>query len=444
MLDKVYNFIKEQNMLKQGDTVVCGLSGGADSVALLLLLDELKEKLGIRLEALHVNHCIRGEESDRDERFCCELCSRLGITFHSEKCDVTGTARKIGRSTEETARMLRYDIFSAYSKGKKLATAHNANDNLETALLNLARGSGLKGIAGIPCIRGNIIRPILTVTRDEIVSFLKYRGQSHVTDSTNLSDDYTRNRIRHRIIPLMQEINGSVIETSVNTLSALREENSLIEFLTDEACSKCRSGSSFAGLTEYPPVIRKRCIARLLSENNIPYSFKRLEEADELLLRNGKLNVSDDLFLIAKNGKIRLSSIKSQEEISYYGSLEMGVKKLYDGCSVYCERVECDNLKKIEAVHKNSTFYIMDYDKIRGKLIVRTRIYGDKIKLKGRNFTSSVKKLINEKIPSEKRNGLLFLEDEEGTVLAEEIGIADRTAPDENTSAFLVISFIRS
>ena len=122
----------------------------------------------------------------------------------------------------------------------------------------------------------------------------------------------------------------------------------------------------------------------------------------------------------------------------------MGVKKLYDGCSVYCERVECDNLKKIEAVHKNSTFYIMDYDKIRGKLIVRTRIYGDKIKLKGRNFTSSVKKLINEKIPSEKRNGLLFLEDEEGTVLAEEIGIADRTAPDENTSAFLVISFIRS
>ena len=148
--------------------------------------------------------------------------------------------------------------------------------------------------------------------------------------------------------------------------------------------------------------------------------------------------------LVGEGGSLSLQVIDAPAEIVVEQALELGDNIICDNCTVRCELLECDNLKKIETVHKKSTFYLIDYDKIRGRLIVRTRKYGDKIRLKGRIFTSSVKKLINENIPSDKRNGLLFIEDEEGTILAERLGIADRTAPDDNTTGFLKISFIRS
>ena len=444
MLDKVYQFIKSNNMLSEGDTVICGLSGGADSVALLLSMLQLREKLNIRVEAVHVNHCIRGVESDRDELFCSELCKKNDVPFTAERCDVIGQSKQRQLSVEETARELRYNIFRKISFGKKMATAHNANDNLETVILNLARGTGIKGLAGIPCIRGNIVRPLLSCTRSEIEEFLASMEQEYVTDSTNLSDDYTRNKIRHRIIPLLEEINSSVIETSVNTISTIREENNFIEAEVDAAMEKCNRGKQLVQLSDYSPVIRKRCISRLLSAEHLPYSAQRLNDADDILLNGGKINVSGNVFLIGENGSLKTEIIGKEHEIKLEHPLMLGNNTINDSCIVECKLLECDNLKKIEAVHKKSTFYILDYDKIKGKLIVRTRKFGDKIKLAGRDFTSSVKKLINEKIPSEKRNGLLFVEDDEGTVLAEELGISQRVAPSVDTDRFLMISFRRS
>ena len=268
--------------------------------------------------------------------------------------------------------------------------------------------------------------------------------QPYVTDSTNLSDDYTRNRIRHRIIPLLQEINSSVIETSVNSIAALREENNALEAIADSAMEQCRKGQKLAGLASYDSVTRKRCISRLLAENQLPYSHKRLAEADDILLHGGKINISGKYFLVGSKDSIELKAIGNKEELVIDQPLTIGDNTVRDICTVKCEIVECDNLKKIEAVHKKSTFYVLDYDKIRGRLFLKTRKYGDKIKLKGRNFTSSVKKLINERIPAEKRNDLLFAADDEGTILAEGIGIADRVAPDDDTARFLTISFIRS
>lgn len=443
MLAKVYDFIKKNKMLSENDTVVCGLSGGADSVALLLALYELKEKLNITVESVHVNHCLRGAESDRDEMFCRELCKRLGIAFQAVSCDVKGFSVSENISTEEAARKLRYKIFEEHSKGKKLATAHNANDNLETVIHNLTRGTGVKGLAGIPVKRGNIIRPLLTVTRQEIEDFLKKRGQEYVTDSTNLTDDYTRNKIRHRVIPILNELNNSVNETSVNTINAIREENDLIESIVSEAEKKCRNGNCLCGLSKFHPVIRKRCIAHLITENSLPYSFSRLEEADNILMNGGKINLSNDIYLVSSNNKLELKVISQEKEKSVFMPLSIGKNQPTENCTVMCELLDCDNLKKIEAVHKNSTFYVADYDKIRGRLIVRTRKFGDKIKLKGRNFTSSIKKLINERIPAEERHDLLFIEDEDGTVLAEKLGIAERIAVDNDTVRFLKISFIR-
>ena len=155
MLDKIFGTIQKYHMLEKGETAVCGLSGGADSVCLLLALRELAPRLGITVEAIHVNHCLRGEESDRDEEFCRDLCRRLQVPFTAVRCDVRSFAQENGLSTEEAARELRYKAFAENSAGKKLATAHNAGDDLETALLNLTRGTALRGMCGIPPVRGD-------------------------------------------------------------------------------------------------------------------------------------------------------------------------------------------------------------------------------------------------------------------------------------------------
>ncbi|MDE5772497.1 MAG: tRNA lysidine(34) synthetase TilS [Ruminococcus sp.] len=441
MINKIFSFVKKHNMINKGDTVICGLSGGADSVCLLLVLCELRHEIDFNLKALHVNHCLRGAESDRDENFCRDLCKRLDIPFTAVSCNVTDFAEKNSLSVEESARKLRYSLFSKNSDGGKIATAHNANDNLETVILNLSRGSALKGLAGIPPVRDNIIRPILTVSRDEIEKYLKDKEQNYVTDSTNLSDDYTRNKIRHQILPVLKEINPSVIETSVNSVDAVRSENSLIEEQTKNALSVCRNGNKLNGLNKFHEVIRRRCIAVLLSENSLPYSHKRLEETDRILVSGGKINISGDIFFVSDGKTAELKKIthhKEQEFIS--AELKTGENMIFPNRILFSEIILCDDFRKIQDVHKNLTFYLLDYDKIIGRVILRNRRYGDKIRLSGKNFTSSVKKLINEKVPSVLRDELHFLEDEKGTVFAEYLGVADRVSVDCNTRKFLKIS----
>jgi tRNA(Ile)-lysidine synthase len=224
----------------------------------------------------------------------------------------------------------------------------------------------------------------------------------------------------------------------------LREENSFIEELTDKAMEKCQNGNKLVGLSDHSGVIRKRCIARLLVQNKLPYSRQRLEEIDNIVLNSGKLNISRDIFLVSQKGELSLETITKPSDKVIQKEMVIGENIIFSQCSLVCELLECDNLKKIEAVHKKSTFYLIDYDKIRGRVVVRSRKFGDKIQLKGRNFSSSVKKLINEKILPSIRPTLHFLEDEDGTIYAEGIGVADRVAIDNETSKFLMISVKRS
>ncbi|MDE5583789.1 MAG: tRNA lysidine(34) synthetase TilS [Ruminococcus sp.] len=442
MIDKIFNFIKQHNMINKGDTVICGLSGGADSVCLLLVLYGLSRKTGLfSVKAIHVNHCIRGRESDRDENFCRELCNKINVPFKAVSCNVPEYAKKNSVSVEESARIMRYSVFAENSVGAKIATAHNADDNLETIILNLARGTALRGLSGIPPVRENIIRPLLAVSRAEIEKYLININQDFVTDSTNLSDDYTRNKIRHMIIPVLKEINSSVIETSVNSISAVRSENSLIESETEKALIQCRNGNSFCGLGDFHEVVRRRCISKILAENSLSYSHKRLADMDNILIKGGKINISDDMFFVSDRQTAELKKIpKTAENQTVSSALVMGENSIFPDRILTCEILLCDSLRKIDSVHKKLTFYLLDYDKIIGRAFLRSRKFGDKIKLQGRNFTSFVKKLINEKIPPEKRDTLHFIEDEKGTIFAESLGIAERVAPDGNTVKFLKIS----
>lgn len=445
MINKVFDFLQKNNMLSAGDTVICGLSGGADSVCLLIILNQLKEKLKISIEALHVNHCLRGDESDRDERFCHELCNSLNIKFTAVSCNVKKYADEKSLSCEEAARNLRYSIFDEYSEGKKIATAHNADDNLETVIHNLIRGTALKGLSGIPPVRENIVRPLLNVSRQEIEYFLKNINQNFVTDSTNLTNDYTRNKIRHNIIPLMKEINSSLIETSIRSIESLRSENNLIESEVNSVTDKCFNNNVFTGLADYNEVIRRRCISKLLIKNHLPVSNKRLAECDRILLNGGKINLSGDLYFISDGKTAEIKKILP--EIQYKSvskELLIGENSIFSDIKLICEIIECENLKKNDFVNKNLTFYLMDYDKIVGRTVVRSRKYGDRIQLSGRSFTSSVKKLINKTIPVSIRQTLHFIEDENGMIFGENIGIAQRVSPDENTRHLLKISVIRN
>ena len=187
MKDKVLDTITTHGMLHPGDAVTVALSGGADSMALLSVMCALAERLSVSVSAMHINHCIRGAESDSDEEFCRRSCADMGVPFSAVRVDVPAHVKATGLSTEEAARELRYEAL--FGCDGLIATAHNMCDNAETVLFNITRGTGIRGICGIPYVRGRIIRPLLDVSREEIEAYLAEKGLSYVTDSTNLSDD---------------------------------------------------------------------------------------------------------------------------------------------------------------------------------------------------------------------------------------------------------------
>lgn len=221
LLRSAADTIRRYDMLRPGERVLVALSGGADSVSLLLVL----QALGYEVRAFHLNHCLRGAESDRDEAFCRALCAERGVPLHVGRCDIAALSQ--GKAVEETARRERYRLLERAAEGDKVATAHTADDNLETVLFHLVRGSGAKGVSGIPPVRGAVIRPLLFAERREIEAFLRENGQDYVTDSSNLSDDYTRNRLRHSVLPVLRGINEQAAQAALRLGEQLRQ---------DEAC----------------------------------------------------------------------------------------------------------------------------------------------------------------------------------------------------------------
>lgn len=217
--DDVEKFIRKYNMLQSGDCVIAGVSGGADSVCMLLILHEISESMGFSVRAVHLNHMIRGAEADRDEAFVAELCDRINVPLKSFRRNVPEIAAEEGLSSEEAGRKIRYQLFEEAAddaqkefKRVRIAVAHNRDDLAETVIFNMARGSSLKGLTGIRPVRDDIIRPILFAGRKEIEEYLAEKGESFCTDSTNLGDDYSRNRIRHVIIPALKELNAGAVD----------------------------------------------------------------------------------------------------------------------------------------------------------------------------------------------------------------------------------------
>ena len=315
-IGKVRAALSELLLVKNAKTVVCGLSGGADSTALLLALSELSGEFGFTTAACHLNHGLRGEDSDSDERFCTELCEKLGIPLYKRRENVRDYSQK-HESLEETARKVRYVFFEEalahFGENTVLATAHNANDNAETVLLNLIRGTGLRGLCGIPRERGRIIRPLLEIERVEIEEFLAENGQNFVTDKTNFSVEYTRNKIRAKLIPEILEINPSFLTTIGRMAKNLRADEAFFEQTTEKVLAESKSGRGYISekIDECAEPIKTRAVKKILANGGVEPSALRIRTAISLLKkRSARYNPCKNRFFTIRKGVCYMEEIE--------------------------------------------------------------------------------------------------------------------------------------
>ncbi len=414
MVNKVLQFTAENGLLKDGDRVLVALSGGADSVCLLHMILQMKAHFLIDVDAVHINHNLRGEEALRDADFCAELCETLCVRLHTESVDVTALAQEKNISIETAAREARYTTFDVLTEKyayTKIAVAHNANDQAETVLMHLLRGSGLDGLRGILPMRDKIIRPLLSVSREEIEEYITKNNLSYVTDSTNLEDAYLRNRIRHDLLPkLIEAYNPNFVETMLQTTSLLQKDAQFFAELTDsyEKERICRSGNYYVVHTKnYPEQqavslrLMKQAIAMCIGQSqDIP--FDTILRCDALC-REKEVGKSVDLPFgycarMEQNARLVLGKKSAATPYQYFTGEAFPCEIVLANGSVWIEPADSLGKELPDCVY-------FDLDKLEGLICIRNRRAGDVLQLKGLAGTKKLKEyFIDAKIPKHLRD----------------------------------------
>lgn len=451
MLYEVESFVEQYHMIEQGDIVIAGVSGGADSVCLLLVLAELQKKLPFAIEVVHIEHGIRGVESVADADFVRSLCDSMQVPFRQFSYAVPEYAKQNGMSEEEAGRSLRYQTFAKAAEGRahvKIAVAHNQNDVAETMLLNLVRGSSTKGLAAIPPVRGNIIRPLLQVSRAQIEAYLTEKHQTYRTDATNLSTDYARNKVRHQVLPVLTQINVKALLHMEQTAGDVREMEAYFEQKTLQA------------IAQYVT----------MPENRVLLSDKVIEELEPILLRRllhycicqcagsskdiSRVHIEAvEVLLHAQVGKVVILPYGLRARRDYEG---ICVEKVYCEMDAVPEVVQTTPLeqntdfsiriiekteKELEFPKKKYTKWI-DYDKIKNSLFVRARQSGDYLILDEKGSSKKLKQyFVNEKIPQENRNQIPLVADGSHIVWVVGYRISAFYKVSHNTKRILEIRF---
>ena len=390
MQNKLLNFLREYDMVQPGDKVICAVSGGADSMALLWAMCLLRKKLEITLEAAHFNHHLRGEESDRDEAFVKDFCAKHRIPLH-----VGGAKVEAGeKGLEAAARTARYAFLQTLPG--KIATAHTADDNAETLLLHLIRGTGLKGLGGIAPVRDNLIRPMLTVTRQDVLAFLETEQIPWVNDSSNAEDAFTRNRIRHHVMPLLKAENPNLAQNLSATAMRLRQDEEALE-------AQAERTNRVTALRNMPPAIQNRALRKLL----LHFGVKEPEAEHVALLRRLVCSENPSAWGRFPAGVViareydTLVKKEAAERIGRYVLNCPGVTEIPElGIRVICSESTC----------------------VKGTLVLRSREPGDTIRLAC--GSKRLKKLfIDEKIPASRREQILVIADDTGVVGIPELNL---------------------
>ncbi len=405
ILNAIKKTISDYGLLHGGESVLVALSGGADSVCLTHALCAFKDEIGITVSAAHVNHGIRGEEADRDEEFARQFALSLGIEFYSVKLDIPAEAKESGVSEETAGRNARYAFFDSLCRRHgidKIATAHNKNDNAETIAMNFIRGSTVKGLGGIPRRRGNIIRPLLDVSRGEIERYCAENELEYVTDSTNLSCDYTRNKARNMLIPLIErEFNSSFTETVTKNAVLAAEDSAYIDKTARAEYERIVADgrAEIKELISLDAAIRRRVVYYMLSEAS--------GTKDDI----GAAYVKSALSLAEKQSGASADFPHGVRLRNEYGFL-VAEKRTEDTNPFECTLKSGENyIHELNAVVTLSTADERGRDGAvylsageDDKIIIRSRCAGDIFYPCGMTGSKKVKEyFINEKIPRDKR-----------------------------------------
>lgn len=417
--------ISKYNMLPEGSKVLCAVSGGADSMCLLYLLLSMKEKLGICLAAAHFEHGLRGEESLRDARFVENFCHEQGIEFIMEHGNVLSYSKDKGMSTEEAARELRYDFLNRAAKKllcDKIATAHNADDNAETVIFNLCRGSGSTGLRGIPPVRDNIIRPLLCCTRAEIEEYLKENSVPYVEDSSNFSDDYSRNVIRHKIMPVLRGINPKVSDSAFRSSELMRQDEKCLSDMAQSFIKRYYDGESIKAdkLLNLPEAVSSRVIRQLCPRT---LSYRHVEDALKLCRGNG--------LAFADLPGIRLRREQGRIYFGAQAEEHLNERLIVPGQAVFVREagiiIKSSIEYKNEEVNDLFKTYFFKYESICGNIFLTGRKSGDNIRPVGRSCTKSLKKLFTEAGYTERQKNLTpVFRDEKGVLAVYGMAVSER------------------
>lgn len=448
----IEELIVQFHMIEHGDVVIAGVSGGADSVCLLLTLCSLREKFGFEVKVCHVNHCLRGAAADADEEYVKKLCGELGVECRVFRKEVELIAEKRKQSCEEAGREVRREAFEqmcAENGGTKIATAHHRDDQAETVLLNIARGTGIRGLCGIVPVRGKRIRPLLSLTRDRIESYLRERGIVWRVDATNEEDDYTRNRIRHKVLPVLEnEVNDQTVK-HLESLSRQAEE--ICEYLDysvrqlGKTCVSVRKKdqeqkespielviekeSFFQSFPAVRKLLLQKCIGKVRGGQKDLTSV-HIQAVLELFDRQvgksvdlpggvtakrtyGGVEITKQMQRAAKTEN--MADPEKTENIADTGNMAdpANAAGMEDaGKRVSLRFVENGDILQAEEIPQKSYTKWIDYDIIKFGLCVRTRQSGDYFVIDDQGRRQKLKAwFINEKIPKEERDRMLLVAD---------------------------------
>lgn len=457
VFEKVLSTINKYNLIESGDKIVIGISGGPDSICLLHILNRLKDKLNIELYAAHLNHQIRGIEAQKDALYVSNMCEKMGITCFLKSIDVPKYCEENRLSIEEGARKLRYEMFNEIkqkTKSNKIAIGHNLNDQAETVLMRIMRGTGLQGLRGIEYMRENgIIRPLLDIERKEIEQYCEEFNLNPRIDKSNLENIYTRNKIRLELIPyMMDNFNSNLIESIVRMSNNLKSDS---EYIEGEAEYKfkniCQVTSDtvnikindFIKLHNAIKVrVLRKGIKHILGDTNF-IDQKHIEDIMKFENEskiNKMLTLPRGVFVYRKQEYLTLTTKEIiNEEIDFLYNLPTnGIVKIKEINTMIETQTMTINIYKNGKNDKMSKGF--DLNKIKGGMIIRSRQQGDKIKLAG--GTKKVKDLfIDLKIPREERCKVPVIVDEQGILQVGQYKSSENYKIDENTKEVLKVTF---
>ncbi len=437
--NKIREYINKHNMLIKGDGVVLGLSGGPDSVCLFFILLELQQEYDLKLRALHVNHCIRGVEADADQDYVKALCKKYNVPLKEIVVDIPSLVDETGRSVEEEARLARYSAFveeaetmvKELSCNVKIAVAHNADDNAETVLFHMARGTGIDGMCGIAPVRDNIIRPLLQVPKKDILDLLQENNIEYRTDATNSQVEYDRNRIRHNIMPEMIEINDRALEHITEMTERLSD---IADYISLEArglleIAKLEDGKlRKRAISTAPRVLASQALKIYLS-NYMPFqkdvSAVHVETILDLLNEDGERQVQlpykktliisyEEIYVIDQDSQANNLTFNYRQFV-----LEEGMKYPTDN---YTKWFDCD--------------------RITDNVVIRTRQEGDFLCIDAAGNHKSIQDyFVDEKIPRHLRDQIQLVCDGHHVMWVVGHRISEYYKISKNTSQVLEISY---